>query len=234
MKKIFVIAAIGICGLSCSPGVRIAAGPQTEEDRVVATFNELEIDGAMDVVITQDSSHIIRVEAPTNLMEFIKTEVSDSELKIWEASNHIVHTRNVKIYISQTLLDRIVVNGSGDVEAENIISSDFVLELNGSGDIELDIVTNDIEVDLRGSGDIDLIGSASNLTVELNGSGNVDARNLPTLVGNAEVDGSGNISLKVSTDLTADIEGSGNIYYWGNPTTLVTNVSGSGDVIDMD
>ncbi len=234
MKQILFLSLVGLGLAACNPGLRIAAGPQTEEDRVVPSFDEIVVEGAMDVFITQDSSYVIRVEAPENLLEHIRTDVSSGELKIWEEHNHVIHTRPVKVFISQSVIDRIELNGSGDVEADHIVSSNFDLALNGSGDIHLDVSATSLNVDLRGSGDIDLRGAATDLVVELNGSGDVDARNLPVTNAEVEVDGSGDISVDVSTILDIDIEGSGNVYYWGNPTAVTTNITGSGNAHDME
>ncbi|MFM7859228.1 MAG: GIN domain-containing protein [Flammeovirgaceae bacterium] len=45
--------------------------------------------------------------------------------------------------------------------------------------------------------------------------------------------GSGNITIAVSGSLNANIVGSGNIYYQGNPADIVVNVTGSGKVIKL-
>ena len=234
MKKLLIGVGVMSVLLGCHSGVSVTAGPQVEEDRVVTTFTNVIVDGAMNLFITQDSSYVIRVEAPENLMEHIKTEVSGSDLKIYEDHNHVVHTRAINVFISQAAIDRIELNGSGNIEANNIVSTNFDLELNGSGNIFLNIATTNLEVDLRGSGNIDITGSTTDLSVEIVGSGDLDVRNIPTTNAIVEVDGSGNVSLDVSNSLNAEIEGSGNIYYWGSPTTVVTNVTGSGQVIDMN
>jgi hypothetical protein len=44
------------------------------------------------------------------------------------------------------------------------------------------------------------------------------------------VSGSGNIALNVSKELDASISGSGDIRYSGNPPSVRTKVSGSGDI----
>lgn len=231
-----IVIALGVVAIfgSCHSGVRINAGPQTEEDRTVPSFREIVVDGAMNVFITQDSSYVIRVEAPDNLMEHVKTEVNGNELKVWESHNHVIHTRPVNVFISQSVIDRIELNGSGDIEGGNIVTTDFVLALNGSGDINLDLSASMVEVDIRGSGDIDLNGTATDLSVEVNGSGDFDARNLPVSNAVVEVDGSGDISVDVSVTLDIDIEGSGDVYYWGNPPAITSNVTGSGTIYDME
>jgi hypothetical protein len=233
-KKIIVGVGVAMAFVSCHEGVNITAGPQTQEDRVVSTFDEITVDGSMNLYVTQDSSYVIRVEAPENLLGHIKTEVTGNELKVYEDHNHVVHSRTVNVYVSQSVLDRIILNGSGNIEASNIVSSNFNVELNGSGDIYLDVATSNLNIDLRGSGDIDVVGIATNLLVEIDGSGDVDTRNIPATTATVDVDGSGNASVDVSNSLNANIEGSGNIYYWGSPATVVSNVTGSGSVIDMN
>jgi len=234
IKKIIVGVAAAMAFVSCHEGVHISAGPQTQEDRVVSTFDEITVDGSMNLYVTQDSSYVIRVEAPENLLSHIKTEVTGNELKVYEEHNHVVHSRAINVYVSQSVVDRIILNGSGNIEASNIVTSSFNLELNGSGDIYLDVAASNLNVDLRGSGDIDVVGLATNLSVEIDGSGDVDTRNISATTAIVEVDGSGNASVDVSNSLTANIEGSGNIYYWGSPVTIVSNVTGSGSVIDMN
>ena len=48
------------------------------------------------------------------------------------------------------------------------------------------------------------------------------------------VKGTGNCYIRVFDTFEYQIEGKGNIYYWGNPVTISGSDTGIGNIIDMD
>jgi len=231
-----LLSTIVIAGLAFGACKKpnIDAGDMTTEDRTVGAFTALEVDGSMDVYITQDSTYEVRVEAGDRLMQYIETEVSGSKLRVFEESNRVVRNRVVRVYVSASYLDRVDLDGSGDISGDDLNGNDVVIELDGSGDIELEYITsNSIEAKLDGSGNIELTGNTTTYDAHLKGSGDLDGRFLNATDAEVFLDGSGDLKVKCSNSLDASLYGSGNIYYWGSPTTVNTQVTGSGDIIEM-
>jgi hypothetical protein len=67
----------------------------------------------------------------------------------------------------------------------------------------------------------------------LSGSGNIDAADVMSQAVKASVAGSGTIKIWVNGSLDADVEGSGDVYYKGTPSSIHKSVTGSGSVSSM-
>lgn len=224
---------LGLAGLLTLASCTKDAGTMITEDRTVDNFQGIELSSAADIIITNTNEYQVRVEAGDKLMPYIRTRVNKhGVLEIWESNNFIWRHRNVTIYISATFLDKIVISGSGDILAPNLTANDLEVLISGSGDIEItDLNADMVEVKISGSGDIDITGDANRIDALISGSGDIDARYLLTKIADVTISGSGDIKVYASEALYATISGSGDIEYWGNPSYVNTNVSGSGTII---
>lgn len=105
------------------------------------------------------------------------------------------------------------------------------ITLSGSGNINASgLAGKDFNADLTGSVTITISGTVDHVTIGLPGSGNIFCSGLKATSAKVTLSGSGNITVFASESLDASIAGSGSIRYAGNPTQLITNVSGSGTI----
>lgn len=211
------------------------AGQVIVEDRVLAdSVTTIQANGSFDVYITQDTNYDVRVEAGENVMPYIYTSLSGNELRIDERAHHFIRNRTVRVYVSASYIDEIELKGSGDIYGEHLLSNQVFVKLQGSGNIDLDFdLLTTLTANLDGSGDIDVTGIANDCNIELDGSGNINCKNLSTQDVFVDLDGSGDIRVTALTSLVCNISGSGDVYYWGNPPSVSTNNSGSGNIIQM-
>ncbi len=227
-------AALLMGGLqSCNK--HISAGPITTENRVMSdSITSIQVQGSMDVFITQDTSYDVRVEAGEKLLPYISTTLQSNKLVIDERANQYFKNDRVRVYVSANYLDQIYLKGSGDVSGSNLIGNHVFVRLDGSGDMNLSFSSiNSVDVDLEGSGDINVSGVASDSNIELKGSGDINCKSLTVNESHVDLDGSGDVKVYVIDELTANVSGSGDVYYWGNPPVVNSNVSGSGQVTGM-
>lgn len=216
------------CGMiDCVQG----SGEVTSENRPVSPFENVTSAGSMDVVVTQGSTQSIRVEAEENIIPLIKTEIANGTLTIsTKKGSCFSTTKGVTVYVTMPTVKRLVVDGSGDFSgATKIVSSGLDLEINGSGDMNLN-VEGPVNTSIDGSGDVVLAGKAPKLAISVNGSGDVHADKLVTESASVDVDGSGDCILNVTRELTVSVNGSGDVTYRGNPPSVHTSIHGSGDV----
>ena len=81
----------------------------------------------------------------------------------------------------------ITLNGSGDINYDDLSTGKLSLDLNGSGKIAIDQLTaTTSDASVNGSGDVRLAGKADSQTVSFHGSGNYLAGDLET--GSAEIE----------------------------------------------
>jgi hypothetical protein len=235
MRKIKLIALAGIIVLgsaACRKGLH-NAGPIITETRSVTVFDKLVVEGDMEIVVTTDSTFAIVIEAGERLMRYVNTEVQGNTLVVSEENNRLINKRTVKVYISVAALEKIELSGSGSVTGDLLHTPTFTADLEGSGSIDVEVDAIDIIAELRGSGEIEMTGWATNIEIECIGSGEVTSRFTETATAVAYLDGSGDINVFASDELTATIFGSGDIYYWGNPADVDYSLDGSGELVEM-
>lgn len=115
----------------------------------------------------------------------------------------------------------VVLGGSGDMDFRGVAARSVQMVVGGSGDIEAKgVKTSTVDASVAGSGDIKMEGQASRATYTVAGSGDIVADNLVADSVEASVAGSGDIICHALKSLDADVTGSGQIGYKGNPARV--------------
>lgn len=121
--------------------------------------------------------------------------------------------------------------GSGHLDFGDMYAEELSVSHTASGTIRGGISDAlEIDLSLSGSGRIILYGSASNLTTFHTASGRIDALDIFAGDVRSHATGSGNTYVNVSGILDVTILGSGNVVYMGDPTEIISRVTGSGNV----
>jgi hypothetical protein len=229
---LFIASLASSCEFYCTEGNGIVK----TEQRIVAEFNGVENSTAFDVDITIDSIFSVEVVADENLLSLINTSVRDGILSIsMDNDQCISENYSVRIDIRMPTLDFVELNGSGNIDAFGFSSTAFEVRNSGSGDINLTniSVVQNVEIYLSGSGEVSMSGKAREGEYHLSGSGDISARDMR--VDNCYVlnTGSGDIECYAYLLLDAELDGSGDIMYYGNPDEIITDDNGSGEIRQM-
>lgn len=197
-------------GNNCLPGQGVIVTKTID----LADFHSINSAVVADIFLTQGPKEDITIEAQQNILDQIKTEVVNEELRL--SFNRCVDIlERVKIYISIPEIKNLNLPGVGDIIAQN----DFDLT-------ELDVV-------LTGVGDIILKGTANEFNILLTGVGNVKAFLYNSDICDIILTGVGDVEVFVNDDLNVTLTGVGKVYYKGNPSITAT-VTGSGSVVDAN
>lgn len=235
------------CGKSA---IRIKGnGNVVSETRALASFNMIENEGAFDVYIIQDSVSEVTIEAESNLIGYIRTEVQGNTLSVYTKENLKTHYM-IKLYIhtpdvnsvrlsGSGLIDlgsvftenlEVILSGSGDIRGS--VNADYVrVGINGSGTANMGLMCNELHTSISGSGDMYFSGQAVMAYFNISGSGSIRSYELQLENCYADISGSGDMFVNVSGLLDVKISGSGSVHYIGYPE-IYTNISGSGSVIN--
>lgn len=241
MKKLIlslVMLAIAIPSVNAqwwSGGKEIEGnGDMVSERRSLSDYDEIDLQGSIDVLLVAGPEGDVKVEAESNLMEHILTEVSGGKLKIYvEEGVNLNPSRNREILVTVPFetLKAVSLTGSGDINtSDRIVAKDFGLQVTGSGDMNLDVEAERLSGGITGSGDVQLRGKTTQFNGKVTGSGDFDALGLEAELVEATVSGSGDISVTANRELKARVSGSGDITYSGNPGKQDFNTTGSGAV----
>ncbi|CAM4311158.1 head GIN domain-containing protein [Gillisia hiemivivida] len=209
-------------------------GNMVTDTRSTSNYDGIALVGSLDVQIISGTEGKIKVEAESNLQEYILTEVEDGKLKISvEKDVSLNPSRNMSIRVTVPVetISSLYVTGSGDVSNTGVIrANELKVGVTGSGDINLNVEAKELWGSITGSGDIKLNGKAREFNCKVTGSGDFMAYSLNAEIVEAAVSGSGDIQVSASQSLKARVSGSGDISYKGNPEKQDFKTSGSGDI----
>ncbi len=197
-------------GSGCGNGVE-GNGIDKSEKRNVPKFSSVEVDGAFNVYIECQKKQSIEIRGDSNILPQIITRVKGNTLQI--TSNRTICPKKIlEVKVSAENIDRVSISGAVDLSISGVNNNNLEFEINGAGDLKASGKTKNMKIDVSGSGDI----KAKELKAE-----NVDVA----------VNGAGNAVVNASQKLKAEINGAGDITYYGNPREVIKNVSGAGDII---
>jgi len=227
-------------------------GPSVDSTVYVDYVTGIKIEGSVDIEVIPSDTFKVVIVAQENIARVIMIDVFGDVAEVGFRPNiNVVPTSTTKVvfympelyYLSIDgsgdifLFDGIEIeddftvkiNGSGDMEIEEIICDKYTAEINGSGDIESYVVANEISSIIRGSGDLKYFGNTPLHSIRISGSGDIEAFELFTESTFIDIDGSGDAYVWAETLLDIFIAGSGNVTYKGNPQ-LNLEITGSGSV----
>ncbi|HEV8285649.1 MAG TPA: head GIN domain-containing protein [Chitinophagaceae bacterium] len=240
MRQILIIAVSSLLLFSSCREIfakRIRGnGNITTQTRSAGQFNSIDVSGAIDVYVKQDSSSSIKVEADENLQQYIETITDGDVLRIKaEPGFNIRSSRQIKVYVSSAAFKRFEASGACKIFGENKItsSSDIDYDLSGSCDITMDINAPKISADVSGACSLRLKGETKDFHVH--GSGSTDIKSLDLLAENVDLDisGAGDAEVYASVKLTGSISGAASVNYKGTAQTDI-HTSGATSVKKLD
>jgi hypothetical protein len=241
MKKI-ILLAIAIIGFQSANaqwfGNKKVSG---NGDVVTRTFNtsnydEISVEGSMDVELIAGKEGEIKVEAESNLMEYLEIETKGDRLTIGFQNGINLSTREgIKIYVPVEKIESINLSGSGDIFSELTLKSEKMrISVAGSGDIKLKTESKSLSLAVAGSGDLKISGRTENLDASVAGSGDISAYDLKANNVTASIAGSGDVAVFCNGgELSASIIGSGDLRYKGKTSKIKKSIMGSGDITKM-
>ena len=191
--------------------------PIKEEIRTVNPFQQIEISGNIELILTQDSVRKVLISAPELLLPYIKTEIKGSKLDVYCEKGFM--NSKIKLYVSTDSIFSLVANGASSIKSTSAInSSTFSLELNGASKASLDLsVLKNINLDISGASYADIDGSVPNLFIEVSGASKVDADQLNAQNVKVETNGASSAKVYAIESVDADASGASSIRCEGSP-----------------
>lgn len=209
-------------------------GAQKSIVRQLTGFSQIILYDKIDVVLTQDSVQVVKIETGENMIPNIETTVIDSVLTIRDNSS-CKWVRDldekIRVFISLPTLQQITYHGAGDITSTNTLKADeFTIDSpEGLGTINLKLESRQANIIIRmNAADVILKGKSDRTSVYCAVSGSVDLRNFVSdyvVIDHRSVRDSW---VNVVTTLDARILYKGNLYYKGNPAWIDSLYNSSG------
>lgn len=186
----------------------------------------LVLDLPVDVTYVQGEGSRVVIEGPKDYAERITLEGGRFGL----SGDVHLDTSDVTIDLNGV---RILDAGEGiriTVTAPNV--STFTV--NGSGDLDIrDYDQPNLAVQVQGSGDVTGAGRSGAMKLGIIGSGSIDLAGVEARDAQVSTSGSGDATIAARGVVKVAVAGSGGVSLRAKPTTLTSEISGSGDV-DQD
>ncbi len=236
MKKVgyllvlsFLLTPLGSCTWDSKETVK-GNGELSTETRSPDNFRSVTVEGPYEIeVIAGDQPRVV-IEAESNLMEYIITEVEDGKLTIKNKKDtRLRPDKDLVITVFTDELEDLRVLGSGSINTGLITGEKVRLSVIGPGSITTSAQTTELRAIVNGSGKIDIAGRGDKAHYSITGSGKIQAAEFETESARANITGSGAVHCRVNEELESSITGSGKVIYSGQPE-LSSKVTGSGSV----
>ena len=157
MKRIIILLLLSMIVLSsCWQlfGKRIRGnGTIKTEMRSVTGYSSIDVSGAIDVYVKQDSAQSIKIETDENLMEYIVVREDGEVLKIYPKDNsNLKPSGSIKVYVAGLNFRRFEASGACDYYTENKITNteSIAIDLSGSCDAKMELNAPKIQQVLLG------------------------------------------------------------------------------------
>jgi hypothetical protein len=233
--KMAAAISLNLMMLSCQivsnigPGER-GDGNVQSEDRVVSNFNKIEVSNGIDLYLTQGTEESLVVQADSNLLEFIKTEVSGGTLRVFTEKNiHSAASRKVKLTFKN--LEALTANSGSDVLSNSLLElEDLKVSASSGADVDVELNAQNVIARSSSGSDIYLSGTAQSIDAEASSGSSVKATKLKAENGSADSSSGADVSINVSGKLTASASSGGDVTYYGNPKVIDKNKSSGGRV----
>lgn len=227
-KWIFSTAFIAILATSCinfNTGVQ-GNGEVTTQDRAVTdSFTAIEASEGLDVYITQAETTSIRVEADSNVIDLIATDIRNGELRIHTTEGIGRATKSV--YVSLPEITSIKATSGADVETQNTIrGTQLRLAANSGADLNVTTVADQIDADTSSGASIRVSGEAGSLKAGASSGSDLVASELMAKSVVADASSGGYVRVHAIENLDANASSGGDVTYSGDAQVSKNKSSG--------
>ncbi|PCJ28055.1 MAG: hypothetical protein COA97_01915 [Flavobacteriales bacterium] len=228
IKRIFLGLVIAFVLNSCINTID-GNGEIVKEQRIVTSFNKIDISGGYEVLINQGNKERLELEVDENLLEYIKTEVINNTLFI-STKESIGNASSLKLYITIVNVEDIDVSGAIELKNKGTYKVDKLeIDVSGAADIDLNVDVESLIMDMSGASETSLSGNANDFEIKISGAGDLQAKNLKTKNTSIDISGAGSAIVHAKKSLTVSVSGAGSVKYKGNPK-IDKDISGAGSV----
>jgi hypothetical protein len=183
-----------------------------DQARSVGPFSKISISGPMNLTVDAGKPFSVTVQGDAKFIGRVKTRVVDGELRIsMDDDSNLKMRKHERVLVSMPSLTSFDAEGAGLARLNNV-----------QGDR--------LDVDYSGAGSVIINGKVRYVRIDAEGVGELDAKGLIAQEANVSFEGIGAVSIHASEKLTVDVEGMGNLSYYGNPRIVNKSVSGIGSV----
>lgn len=214
----------GACKTKCVEDLGIHAS----KEFTAKPFDEIKVDGPIRLVMRQDSSFKINIQADSAVMNIIKAEVSGHELALKLDPKQYCGQDSVIITAGIGSLKKLQSRGAGHIFTSSQINvNELNLDLSGATKVFLQLNAAKLTTKSDGTANITYVGQTSKH--ELTNRGALDLHAFDFVSGTSDISSEGVATIKVNVlnQLKINTTGSATISYKGSPKDIDEKKSGT-------
>lgn len=230
VKSLLIFTLITVLGF----GSVLAGNHQKTEIRTVNNYKAIKVSTGIDLYLTMGATQEVKIVADDEIIDNIKTEVTDGTLHIYMKKSNWFNWGGNKVrkaYVSVTELESLQASSGSDVKTENTLKGNSLAVKASSGsDVELDVYYKNFSVDTSSGSDAHLSGKTKTFKGEASSGSDIKALDLETKICTVKASSGSDISVTVTDELYAKASSGADIKYYGNPQIRDIDESSGGDV----
>ena len=173
-------------------------------------FDRINVGGAFNVFIKQESQHEVIIETDTKIMEHVIVKVDDGELLL--KTKGLRNFNKLNAYISIPNLKGINLHGAAELQTQNTFKvSELELISSGASESRLMLVADKITANTSGASEVKLSGKTTKLMAEVSGAADFEAGELIAEYAAVNASGASHARVYATKELSYDESGAAEI-----------------------
>ena len=241
LKGYSLLFVMSVVILSCNDSL-FNSGDTITKNIEIEYFKEIYVNDIFDIYLMQDTVCKISVNGGSNLIPNIEFKV-DMDKKLYiDNLNNARWSREyekIKLYISVDSLKFLRLNSPSNVQCIDTLKTAElkVFSIADYADIEINISCDNFYLvnSETSGGVITISGKTNSFGFFARASLQINAENFISNYVYVETESIGDCSINVNKELTVEISRTGNVYYKGNPDTIIyVNEKAKNQLIKID
>ena len=235
---LLAMCAMGILFTSCKKDEEVTpSNDVTTVNKNITGYTQLNASDPFKVYVTfSDTEEIIKIEANSNLQQYITVEKQNNQLVIYLADNiNIESTAVLNVYITTKQLDAFYAAGSTTIQLQNELNATNVtINLSGACAFNGTMHVSELNADLTGASNLTIEGSSDSIDLKATGASNLRDYGFETNNFTCDIDGACNVYLTIQESLNVKAGGGSNVYYKGNGVVGSQDLTGGSTIQKMN
>lgn len=226
ISLIVLVVAVFVAG--CGGKCVEDSGIRAHRASTVGVFDQIKVSGKIKLVLTQDSTYQVKVEADSNIIDAVKVVVSGTELRIELADEKYCGTDSILVFANIGELKNLALNGNVLLQTEGVLHvNDLNILTKGANALNLNLNAAKLSTKTEGVTQLNLKGQAGVQDLKSKGTLKMEAFDFVVGIYNLNIDGIGNANINVLNELKVNTNGTSSIHYKGNPKKVDEKKTGA-------
>lgn len=203
----------------------------TETRNVTATFKNIKVSNAIDLVIEQADKTEIIVETDDNLQPIITTKIEDGVLILKSSSSSFSNATVKKVTVRMPIIEDLEASSSASITCKNILTGENIsLSTSSAATINLKIESDNIYCDSSSGSEIIISGKALKLDTSSSSGSAIHAEDLLANEIIADASSGSSINVHPIVSLNAEASSGASVSYNVEPKSIQKSSSSGGSV----